>query len=205
MYNRWLAEFVSADPDRLIGLADIPVWDIDAAVAEIKAARKASLRGVNFPAPRARLLSYNRAEYDRLWAACVENNMSLHSHGGGGGVFAVDGGTGAFSITLTEMFFAGRRGMWQMIFGGVFERFPELRLWITEQAGCWVVDTLQNLGSIYMSSMQERESPHIREVLPRRPSEYFHSNVYIGASFMSRPEAQATIDAGYWRNIALGT
>src|SRR5262245_12539769 len=36
IYNRWLADFVSQAPHRHIGLAQLPVWDVDAAVAEVE-------------------------------------------------------------------------------------------------------------------------------------------------------------------------
>ena len=49
IYNRWLADFVSVEPARHVGLAYVPTWDIDAAVAEVEWAREAGLRGVNFP------------------------------------------------------------------------------------------------------------------------------------------------------------
>ena len=35
-YNRWLADFCSVDPGRCAGLAQLPMWDIDAAIAELE-------------------------------------------------------------------------------------------------------------------------------------------------------------------------
>ena len=32
IYNAWLADFVSVEPERHIGLAQLPMWDIDASV-----------------------------------------------------------------------------------------------------------------------------------------------------------------------------
>ena len=45
MYNRWLADWVSAAPDRLLGLAHIPAWDIESTLTEVKAAYKSGLSG----------------------------------------------------------------------------------------------------------------------------------------------------------------
>ena len=53
MYNQWLADFVALDNERLLGLAYLPLWDIDASLDEITWAREAGLRGVEFSAPRA--------------------------------------------------------------------------------------------------------------------------------------------------------
>ena len=52
IYNRWLADFVSVQPERHIGLAYIPMWDADLAAAAVERAAAQGLRGVNFPAPR---------------------------------------------------------------------------------------------------------------------------------------------------------
>jgi predicted TIM-barrel fold metal-dependent hydrolase len=55
IYNRWLADFVSADPDRHVGLAHLPIWDVEGAVEELRWCREHGLRGVNSPAPRQTL------------------------------------------------------------------------------------------------------------------------------------------------------
>ena len=44
IYNRWLADFVSQAPHRHIGLAYLPMWDVDAAVAEVEWAHERRAR-----------------------------------------------------------------------------------------------------------------------------------------------------------------
>ena len=44
-YNRWLADLCSKDPRRHIGIARVPLPDVDAAVAEVEWAAKNGLRG----------------------------------------------------------------------------------------------------------------------------------------------------------------
>ena len=39
IYNQWLADFCSVEPERHVGLAHLPMWDIDAAVREAEWAR----------------------------------------------------------------------------------------------------------------------------------------------------------------------
>src|SRR4249919_1917904 len=49
-HNRWLADFVARQPDRRVGVAVVPiVHDIDAAVAEIVAAKELGLGGIMMP------------------------------------------------------------------------------------------------------------------------------------------------------------
>src|SRR4051794_33359917 len=78
IYNRWLADFVAEAPHRHIGLASLPMWDVEAAVAELVWAHDAGLRGANFPAMRdGELPPYNRRSWEPLWAACADLGMPL--------------------------------------------------------------------------------------------------------------------------------
>ncbi len=85
IYNRWLADFVSEAPNRHVGLAYLPMWDVDAAIAEIEWAHEAGLRAVNFPAMRdGELPEYNRSVWEPLWSVCEERRMPLVTHVGAG-------------------------------------------------------------------------------------------------------------------------
>jgi predicted TIM-barrel fold metal-dependent hydrolase len=203
MYNRWLADWTTPATDRLIGLAHLPIWDLEASIAEVRAAHRSGLRGINLPAPRRQLRGYNHPSWDPLWTVCADLEMTMHTHGGGGEIFPTSG-PGSMGINLSEVCFAGRRGLWQLIFGGVFQRFPSLRFFLTEQSGAWVSDTLRTMDSAYLCPTQDREAPYIREVLPHLPSEYFAMNCLIGGSFMSRIEAQAAVEEGYWQSVTWG-
>jgi predicted TIM-barrel fold metal-dependent hydrolase len=83
MYNRWLADFVSTAPHRHIGLAYLPMWDIDAALGELEWAHDAGLKAVNLPAMRdGDLPEYNKRSWEPLWEACEERQMPLVTHVG---------------------------------------------------------------------------------------------------------------------------
>jgi predicted TIM-barrel fold metal-dependent hydrolase len=92
-----------------------------------------------------------------------------------------------------------RRAIPRMIIGGVFERHPNLKLVMTEQPGIWVTNLLTEMDSAVFSVPHRTGAP-----LPRAPSEYFLSNVFVGASFMSPAEAQAAHREGYWTNMLWG-
>ena len=69
-HNRWLADFCKLEPHRRIGVALIPIlYDIDAAVAEIEAAREMGLRGIMIPTRWFDQPAYHDPVYDRVWAA----------------------------------------------------------------------------------------------------------------------------------------
>src|SRR5262245_57983764 len=66
IYNDWLHDFCRSSPDRLIGLANIPSHDIDAAVAEIKRAAARGVRGIDV-ANRPDMIPLWDEVYEPLW------------------------------------------------------------------------------------------------------------------------------------------
>ncbi|MEX1006817.1 MAG: amidohydrolase family protein [Acidimicrobiia bacterium] len=204
IYNRWLADFCSVEPERHVGLAHVPMWDIDAAVGELEWAADVGLRGVNFPAPRHGVyLEYNDRAWEPFWSACEACNMALATHVG---VASPGRASGPESLALTSIedggYFA-RRAIWWMIFGGVFERHPNLKLVITESPGEWWSHTMVELDSTWLS--QADWNAALREQVPRRPSEYCESNVFVGASFLASFEAARAVDEGYASQLLWGS
>lgn len=192
IYNRWLADFVSAAPHRQIGLIHVPIWDIDASVREIERGRAAGLRGVNFPAPRSAFPAFNSPIYEPFWSACESLDLPLCCHAGGGDDPLGTGDRGGFALFGAEVNWLGRRGLWQLIFGGVFERHPGLKFVLTEQRASWVTHTLAELDSIYLSD----HAGGVRDELPRKPSEYWATNCFIGGSFIAAREVAMRHEIG---------
>ena len=203
-YNDWLANWCATDPSRLIGVGFVPVWDVDASAVEVKRVSAMGLRALNLPAPKLGVNTYNSPEYDPFWAACVEHGITLHSHVAEGEMLPTHPGPGSYSMILANLAFMSRRHLQHMIFGGVFDRFPELKIAFTEQAGAWVKPAFEIFDSIYEASSQERESPHIKELVRHKPSDYFFSNIYIGASSASRAEIRTAVDEGYTSRLMWG-
>jgi predicted TIM-barrel fold metal-dependent hydrolase len=184
IYNRWLADFCSAAPQRLLGAVQLPLWDIDASVKEVEWARDAGLACINFPAPNRELLAYNHPDYEPFWAAVEASGLPLTTHGGSGDMPPYEGPE-AWALYTSDLFFYSRRGLWYLTWAGVFERHPALKMMFVEQRADWVPDTLAHLDSIYYSEFQD-----YRQLIPRPPSDYFHQNCYVASSFMARFEAE---------------
>jgi predicted TIM-barrel fold metal-dependent hydrolase len=199
IYNRWLADFCSADPRRLLGMVHIPAWDIDESVRVVRWAATAGFSGVNFPVcGRRGVKSYNDPAWDPLWAACVENGLSLNTHGNGAPIFEQTTGPGAEEITIADIgSWSSRRAVHYLIYGQVFDRFPELTLVITEIEELWYQATRWGLDSQY------RRFGHT-PLKKGMPSAYFPTNIYMGASFMSPDQAVAACRDGYADNIIWG-
>jgi predicted TIM-barrel fold metal-dependent hydrolase len=192
IYNRWLADYCSVEPARHVGLAQIPFWDLDASVAEAEWVREAGVTGINFPSPRAGVPNYNDAYWEPFWSVCEDLQLSLNTHVASGGCNYDEYGEGPDHAGLftIEVSWHSRRAIWFLIFGGVFERHPGLKLILTEQPGRWLAPLMEEMDSIYHSlSMGQM----MRKNISRAPSDYVMQNVFIGASFMSRPEAETAV------------
>lgn len=192
-YNRWLADLCAKNPVRHLGIARVPLPDVDAAVAEVEFSAGLGLRGgVHLPPMTSQhsLPFFNDPAYEPFWAACAANAMVLNMHGGAN----LDYGTGpeSFALTLSEVDWLSHRGLSHLIFSGVFERYPQLHLAMTEQRTHWVHQLLDDFDSIY----EHADRFGFKQHLPRTPREYFHDNCFIGASFMSQPECEARAQIG---------
>jgi predicted TIM-barrel fold metal-dependent hydrolase len=209
IYNRWLADFVSQAPHRHIGLAYLPMWDVEEAVAELRWAHDAGLRGVNFPAMRdGELPEYNRREWEPLWSACEELGMPLVTHVGGGTNARYSGLESVALMQLESAGFLSQRAVWWMIFAGVFERHPGLKLIITETPGDWFTAKATELDALHAFYDSKRDEPLnaalLRQV-PQRPSEYMATNVFFGASFASPHEVRQAVDRGLASQLLWGS
>src|SRR5262249_27104265 len=82
-----------------------------------------------------------------------------------------------------------RRPMWQLMLGGVFDRFPNLKLVLTEIRADWIPATLRHLDAVYEEH---------RDDLParRKPSEYWATNCLAGASFIHKAEVEMRREIG---------
>jgi predicted TIM-barrel fold metal-dependent hydrolase len=184
-YNRWVAALCAEARGRRIGLAIVPVHDVEAAVREVRWAKQAGLRGVLVPITTPGLPNYYHERYEPIWTACEEEALTLAIHGGGG---SPDYGSGPAAVLsfATEVIFYSRRPLTHLIWGGVFERHPELHFTITEARSEWVPEHFAYMDEIWKSKWMG----FTRQQLPLPPSEYWKRQCFVGASSMTPKEAR---------------
>jgi predicted TIM-barrel fold metal-dependent hydrolase len=121
--------------------------------------------------------------------------MVLDTHVGGGdsSIYTMYKGPAFFGTFMIEDPWLGRRAMWLLTFTGAFERHPNLKLALTECPGDWWQLTVDDMDAAYFNF----RAGALREFLPKKPSEYVNANVFLGASFMSRREAEHAVAGGY--------
>lgn len=191
-HNRWIAEFCAESPLRRAGLAVVPVlYDVEAAVAEIRQAKRSGLRGLVIPAVCAPHPEYNSPRYEPIWAVCEELGMVVHTHGGAAPYYGRSTDPGIMGIYMTEFAWWAYRPVWFLIWAGVFERHPRLQFVVTELGANWVPLLKSVMDHRFERNHVTAKLGDYHGELRLRPSEYFDRNVSIGSSFAPRSDVTA--------------
>ena len=200
-HNRWLADFCAAAPERLAGLGVASFVDVDATVEELRWAKAAGLAGIVLPAVDENVPFFH-PRYEPIWTTLEELEMpvathtaisSITRHMATGTLTSVPHPACAIPIMTAQAFFFTQQILTHLIWGGVLERHPNLHVVLTEQGSGWVISALRGMDYSWESSYLRRD---VREVVRRKPSEYFARQVHMGSSLFSLAEAHARHDIG---------
>ncbi len=201
-HNRWLADFCAALPGRRAGVAQVFVNRMEDALAEVRWAAPLLRGGILLPSipPGSPIPPLWEPHYDPLWDLCEELDVPINIHGGSG---LPDYGEheAARAMMLIELPWFSHRAVWHLIFSGVLERHPRLRIALTEQGVAWLPRGLDTLDWFYrrMTLPEAAEAKFFGAVaagLSMTPSEYFHRNFWIGASFLRPSESPLRHEVG---------
>ncbi len=179
-YNDWLAEFFSYNPNRLKGVAMLNVDDVGLGVKELERCHKMGFTGAMIPVYPPESHLYDQPEYDPLWAAAQELGMPIGLHISSNRASSEFADPANYRPTfICNADYWPRMSLADLIFGGVFERFPGLRIGSVEHELSWVPHFLDRIDYTYAQRSGERvkEGWFKGDVLP---SDFFHSNVFLG-------------------------
>src|SRR5438105_1249129 len=174
-HNRWMADFCAAAPGRRAACVQVFVNRIDDALAEIRWAKDnmSILAGLLLPnvPPNSVVPPLWEDHYEPLWELCEELDIAVHIHGGSG---SPDYGEheAARAMLLIELPWFSHRSVWHLIFSGVLERHPSLRVVLTEQGVAWLPRGLETLDWFYRRMTLPRLCPSTttRPTPPATPS-----------------------------------
>ena len=162
IYNEWLAGFCATHPDRYAGLASIPNNPLEAAIAEVeRVAKRGVLRGLDI-ANASDLTPLWDPYWNPLWEVINASGLPLHFHTVGGylpdhirkivliGSDATRASApdapkvdlpvarAAFATTITQFQINMANILASIIFAGVLERHPRVRLVLGESGIGWI-------------------------------------------------------------------
>jgi predicted TIM-barrel fold metal-dependent hydrolase len=189
IFNDANAELQAASGDRLLPMALLPAWDIDACVREAQRAHSLGMRGVNLTADPSDVGApdlANRA-WDPLWEACSALGLPVHFHIGASlttmnyfGTYPWESHDDDTKLAIggTLLFIGNARVVVNIICSGMLDRFPELKVVSVESGIGWVPFILEALDY----EMAEN-APQARAAMSLLPSEYFKRQIYATTWF----------------------
>ncbi len=193
-WNRFILDYIRHDPDRLRAAALLNTHDVGEAIAEAQAMVKAGCRAfaISSSVPPGKASPAHDA-MDPLWRLLEEADAAILLHAGGeaGFLASYDWAKGVEHLsfrptdiaseceqiniyTFSTLPYAAQNFLTTLILGGVFERFPRLRLGMAELGAGWLgplAERLDQIATIY----HRRLSP----VLSLKPSDYIARGVRV--------------------------
>lgn len=194
-YNAWLAEFCRHEPKRLYGIGLVSLEDVALAVEDVERIAQQGMRGAMIWGSPPEDRPYGDRAYDPFWQAVSEHGLpvSLHIITGRGRHAerlgrtaekrtAVRRNAGVVYATVTHEI---QESLAALVFGGVLERFPELRIVSAENDVGWLPHFMYRMDHGF-----EKYGAMLPEKLSMRPSEVVSRQVL--ATFQDDPVGAAT-------------
>lgn len=182
-YNDWLyARYTQASP-RFQGVALLPVQDVPAAVQELRrVATELHFPAALLPAVTVLNKAYGHADFWPLHAEAERLDVALTVHGSPGRGLGLDHLQSFIeSHTLKEPFSVLIQ-LTSMMYQGVFEVFPGLRVAYLEAGAGWMPYMLDRMDEEY-----ERRGKRWAPRLTKPPSEYLRGGqVYVSVETQER-------------------
>jgi predicted TIM-barrel fold metal-dependent hydrolase len=192
IFNDASAELQAESGDRLLPMAILPAWDVNACVAETKRAAALGLRGVNLTSDPQDLGAPDLASraWDPLWDACSTLSMPVHFHIGASlttmsyfGTYPWESHDDDTKLAIggTLLFIGNARVVVNIICSGMLDRFPELKIVSVESGTGWIPFILEALDY-----EMDENAPAAKAKLSLLPSEYFRRQIYATTWFEQR-------------------
>jgi predicted TIM-barrel fold metal-dependent hydrolase len=178
-YNDWLAEFCRAYPEQLKGVAMVNVDDPAEGVKELQRAARLGLSGAMIAVSPLPDRPYSLPMYEPFWAAAQDLGMPISLHTAtqrpGPGVPTLDNASQPATQRANIDHWV-RTSLSDMLYAGIFERYPKLKVSAVEFELSWVPYFLRMLDYVYIERQQQATYRFKNQMLP---SDFFHSNIYV--------------------------
>ncbi|MEJ7585600.1 MAG: amidohydrolase family protein [Acidimicrobiales bacterium] len=182
-HNRGMLDFCSVD-SRLLPTCYVPLADFDRAAAMAAQAVEEGTAALLVPSACPVGHAPSHIGLDPVWATAEEAGVPVVFHVGGGGPLIdpaffqngrpippdFHGGEENFrSVDYMAIPGPPMQALATMIFDGVLERFPELKIGVIEQGAIWVPSWMRQMESAFDAFVRHEDR---LQALSLRPSEY---------------------------------
>jgi predicted TIM-barrel fold metal-dependent hydrolase len=176
-YNNWLWEVCSPYTDRLVPIAHLSLRNVEEAVRELRRVARLGMKAVFIGSRPHQGRSFGHPYYDPFWAEAQELGLPVGIHlvvwadyAGSAWYKKVAASKLMYSSMMTRV--DTRLAFTTLIYDGVFERFPRLKVVLAETQSGWLVEWLDGIDHRYkylgrLSGMK------------RSANEYFQRQVWV--------------------------
>ena len=171
IYNQWLADFCDTHPERFAGIACVPGHNMNCAIEELeRVGKRGSARGLEIPLQEDMKPLWD-PYWEPLWAAVNELGLPVHFHTIGARHpetqgFPLQVQRAAWAVYITGFGIQMASVLMSMIFSGVFEKYPKLRLVIGESGIGWIPYVLEHMDLEWEDQFHDLS-------LTMKPSDYW--------------------------------
>lgn len=188
--NRGIVEFCG-DP-RLLATAYVPFeFGPDSAIEFVRTAARAGVGGMLIDSiPSNHQHSFTHPDFDRVWAAIQETNIAIFLHVGADQnyrpvpkVFFDNGRDMAHfrsdapgdPLSFMGIGYPGELFLASLVYDGVLEKFPGLRIGVTELGATWLPSFMRFIDTGHRSFRNIQDLSH----LTMKPSDYLRRQVVV--------------------------
>jgi predicted TIM-barrel fold metal-dependent hydrolase len=184
IYNDAMAEIQADTNERILPMALMPWWNIDHCVAEVERAATMGLRGIVMCSDPDSIGLPDLADdaWTPFWEVCNDTELPVNFHIGasetafnmyGRAAWPSMGDRRKLALGSAGLFFENSRVIGNMLYSGILERFPKVKIVSVESGIGWIPFMLEALDYEWEETGSTAECK-----LQMPPSEYFKRQVY---------------------------
>ena len=185
VYNEWIADFAKYNPKRLAAIGVVPMLDDNDGENSLKCLKEAQKLGLPsvFLSQKEPGMPLHHPAADKFWAAASDMQMPISIHiytnpftrGMPADILAIPGtkelGPSTVTMSMAEHLVL-------LIFGGVFQRHPKLKVVLAEGGIGWIPALLERMDHVF-----HVHRPYLGSPITELPSETFKKHCYATFQF----------------------
>ena len=168
-------EWCGTDPNRLIPLSIVPMWDAQLAAEEVRRTASRGSRAITFSENPAALglPSFWSTDWDPLFSALEETGNPLCLHIGSSSRPIIPHGDAPIAEIIALLGLLSMQTLVDLLLSPLFDRHPRLNVLLSEGGIGWVPYILERLEQVY-----DRHRHHSKINVSASPTESFRDHVW---------------------------